>query len=172
MSLSILPTELRQIIIEEVLTTPLSPPSVPSEVRSQNWFYTNEENTRRHSLDADSTPAECNPAIAFNEQEPWGLQYLPLLLVSKTFRADTEDILRRVGRHIHSVLDVMLEDDGNFKATWLLVSPAAAEMEHLDITIRTLECMKTFGAEGSENGKRECSTNVTLANQARETQCH
>jgi hypothetical protein len=160
------------MIIEKVLTTPLSPPSVPSEVRSQNWFYPNEENTRRHSLDADNTQTECNPAIAFNEQTPWGLQYLPLLLVNKTFNADTEDVLRRVGRHIHPILDVMLEDDGNFKATWLLVPSAAAEIEHLHITIRTLECMKTFGAEGSENGKRGCSsTRVTLANQIRDIQC-
>ncbi|KAF2440457.1 hypothetical protein P171DRAFT_435251 [Karstenula rhodostoma CBS 690.94] len=162
MSLSTLPTELRQIIIEEVLTTPLSPPSVPSEVRGQNWFYPNEENKRRLSLDADDNPAERHPAIAFNKQEPWGFQYLPLLLVNKAFSADTEDVLRRVGRHIQSTLDVMLEDDGNFKASWLLVPPAATETECLDITIRTLECMKTFGAAGSENVplKRNANTSV------------
>lgn len=155
------------MIIEEVLTTPLPPPSVPSEVRGQNWFYPNEENKRRYSLDADDYPAGRNPAIAFNKEDPWGFQYLPLLLVNKAFSADTEDVLRRVGQQIQSTLDVMLEDDGNFKATWLLVPPAATETERLDITIRTLACMKTFGAEGSENGKRESSTSVTFANRMR-----
>ncbi|KAK7180123.1 hypothetical protein DPSP01_012296 [Paraphaeosphaeria sporulosa] len=162
MSLSVLPTELRQMIIEEVLTTPLSPPSVPSEVRGQNWFYPNEENKRRYSLDADGGSAEQNPAIAFNKQEPWGLQYLPLLLINKALNADTEDVLRRVGRHVPSTLDVMLEDDGNFKATWLLVPPAATETERLDITIRTLKCMKTFGAEGSENVPLKRNANMSV----------
>lgn len=169
MLLSSLPTELRQMIIQEVLTTPLSPPSATSEVRRQHWFYPHEENTRRHS---SARPEECNPAIAFNTQEPWGTQYLPLLQVNKALRADTEDVLRRIGRFIQPTLDVMLEDDGDFKASWLLVPPSPSlseELNQLNITIRTLECMKVFGAEGSQNGKRESLPTyppVTLANRA------
>ncbi|KAJ4293249.1 hypothetical protein N0V90_008531 [Kalmusia sp. IMI 367209] len=162
MPFSILPTELRQLVIEEVLTTPFSPPSVPNEVRSENWFYPYEENIRRHSH-AHVGEIECNPAIAFNTQGSWGSQYLPLLLVSKAFRADTENVLARIGRYIQPTLDVMLERDGDFKATWLLVPPSTEpETKHLNINIRTLGCMKIFGAEGSKNVPFKRNANVSV----------
>jgi len=140
------------MVIEEVLSTPFAPPSVPSEVRSENWFYPYEENIRRHSH-ALVGEIECNPAIAFNTQGPWGPQYLPLLLVSKSFRADTRDVMRRVGSSLPPTLDVMLERDGDFKATWLLVPPSIeSETDIVTINLRTLGCMTIFGAPGSKNG--------------------
>lgn len=149
MSLSVLPTELRQMIIEEVLTTPLPPPRVPSDVPVQNWFYPIDECTRRYAPDADY------PAIAFNKQAPWGTQYLPLLLISKAIATDTKDVLRRVGRHITSTLDVMIEDDGDFKASWLMMTPATPHTERLDISIRPLRCMEGFGLVGHDNCKQK-----------------
>jgi hypothetical protein len=167
MAFSTLPTELRQMIIADVITTPLSPPSAPNEVRSENWLYPREEKIRRHSH-PHIGEIECNPAIAFNTQGPWGNHHLPLLLVSKLFRADTENVLGRIGRRIHPTLDVMLESDGDFKATWLLVPPTTApETEHLHVIIRTLGCMKIFGAEGSKHGKRGTLTLMTPANRIR-----
>lgn len=148
----LLPTELRQMVIAEVLKTPFSPPSTPSEVRPENWFYPYEENIRRHSH-AHIGEIECNPAIAFNTQGPWGNQYLPLLLVDKAFKADTENVLGRIGRFIQPTLDVMLERDGDFKASWLLVPPSMdPETRHLNIIIRTMGCMQIFGAQGRKNG--------------------
>ncbi|KAF1975533.1 hypothetical protein BU23DRAFT_75998 [Bimuria novae-zelandiae CBS 107.79] len=162
MPFSILPTELRQMVIAEVITTPFPPPSAPSEVRSENWLYPHEENMRRHSH-AHMGEIECNPAIAFNTQGPWGNQHLPLLLVNKSFRADTENVLGRIGRRIPPILDVMLERNGDFKATWLLVPPSTApETEHLNINIRTLGCMKIFGAEGSRNVPFKRNANVSI----------
>lgn len=163
MPFSNLPTELRQMVIAQVITTPFLPPSAPSEVRPENWLYPYEEKIRRHSH-AHVGEIECNPAIAFNTQGPWGNQHLPLLLVNKAFRADTEDVLARTGRRVQPTLDVMLERGGDFKATWLLVPPSTApQTEHLNIVIRTLGCMRIFGAEGSRSGKRGCLT-LTTAN--------
>ncbi|KAL1611910.1 hypothetical protein SLS60_000132 [Paraconiothyrium brasiliense] len=129
------------MIIEEVLTTPLSPPSVPSEVRDHNWYHLHKACGHLHKRGR-------NPVIAYNTQEPWGSQYLPLLLVNKAFTVDTEDVLKRIGRQIRPTLDVILQGDGQFKATWLLVSPPAIETEHLNVSLRTLDCMKVFGDEG------------------------
>ncbi|KAJ4357434.1 uncharacterized protein N0V89_002009 [Didymosphaeria variabile] len=154
MSLSFLPTELRQMIIEEVLTTPLSPPSVPSEVRDQNWSYP-------HKLCGHLHMGR-NPEVAFNTQEPWGSQYLSLLLANKAFRADTEEVLKRIGRQIRPTLDVMLNGDGNLRATWLLVSPPAIETEHLNVNLRTLDCMKIWGDEGSTNVETKRNANMLV----------
>lgn len=132
-----LPTELRHLIIEKVVATPFEPPATPTDIPADDWFYPLEERIRRNAYAFVREIGDYDPAIAFNTSSPWKHQYLPLLLVSKSFKRDAESVLGLIGSRLPPTLDVILTADGDLKVTWLLVPPEVGPLtQRLHLIIR------------------------------------
>lgn len=118
-----LPFELRILIIEDVLYTPLSPPLTP--FKSDGIEY--------HDLAYNAWEEGCN--VYYNHQNKYNpSNCLPLLLTNHQISIETQVILERM--KVEYILDISVKDDLHLFLTWLSVPCLTTHISTLYANVR------------------------------------
>ncbi|KAF2106503.1 hypothetical protein BDV96DRAFT_654697 [Lophiotrema nucula] len=141
-SFSGLPAELRQEIIKSAIIMPFSAPTSPEDVEEESRWYPLIERFPNHGLPVRikaGDPELPVPMVCFNTKRPWVSAFTPLLLVSKSFKADADTILKNLAGKVHPILDVMADRD--LTVTWLRVPipDESRRFDTLEIDVRIFE---------------------------------
>ncbi|KAF2106504.1 hypothetical protein BDV96DRAFT_654698 [Lophiotrema nucula] len=136
-----LPTELRHEILRWVVVTPLPPPYTPDDVQDGKWLHIAYKDIRYKVDPSDDEDNHCMcmppPRTWINSSLPWDSPYLPLLLVNKSIKLDTEVVLKRAdaSMQMQPILDIFVDDD--LYGTWLRLPPyPRREIDTLEVNIR------------------------------------
>lgn len=119
-----LPFELRILIIEHVLYTPLSPPLTPLE--SDGLEY--------HDLTYNAWVNRGRNAYYNHQSKPSPSNCLPLLLTNHQISIETQAILGR--RKVEYILDISVKDDLRILLTWLSVPCLTTHISTLYVNVR------------------------------------
>ena len=132
-----LPTELRHMILEDVVLPPPSPPLAnPDEIGLQGWVISPSMVTGESSEQMNGHIGRTNGLIFIAVHTSWVGPHQALLLVSRSFKADVVCLLRVFGEKVTPLVDIMV--DRCLWVSWLRV-PHARLMDRLDIQIRCFQ---------------------------------
>jgi hypothetical protein len=122
-----LPFELRALIIEHVLYTPLNPPVSPLE--SEGMEY--------HDLEYRAWQGGGGKAYYHKQQrKTTSADSLPLLLTNRQLSTETQAILGHRNRKIDYILDVSVRNDLDLFLTWLSVPCLTTHVSTLYANVR------------------------------------
>lgn len=132
-----LPTELRHMILEDIVLPPPSPPLAnPDEISLHGWVIYPSVVTRESSEQMNEHIGQANGLIFIAVHTSWASPHRALLLVSMSFKADVEYLLRVFGEKVTPIVDIMV--DRRLWVSWLRV-PHARLMDRLDIRVRCFQ---------------------------------